>query len=350
MIGYSFRHRRFLDLRHFWLVIVCVLVCAVVQLSAPSRSLARTGVAIRVNPIWSLRVDYVEDLAFSWDGKYFVATSTAKDTEVWRVLDRKRVFVCPAGRSVAFSPDGRWLAVGQTDDSIRIYRTKTWAYNTSIHLELGVPTKLIFTADGRWLIGIADNGRGIHSWRTKTWQEEWHETSPRTMPSFVISSNSGRIWTACGSALRCYDLLTGALLANVELSIQKATAIELLNGSVLVGGNRGELLSVNTVSGNTVSRRSEPYGSINAIAGCEKRSVVCIASFDSMQTPSDKSITAHSVKGHGMLHFWDTSDWSPILSIATDSEGDRCLALTRDGKLLAVGSGSGAIRIWRIRS
>jgi serine/threonine protein kinase/WD40 repeat protein/Tfp pilus assembly protein PilF len=72
-------------------------------------------------------------------------------------------------RSVAVSPDGRWLATGSHGAS---WVVKVWEVATGEHvkdLPNGGGGKVAFSPDGKWL--AAGGGDGIQVWATGSWQE-----------------------------------------------------------------------------------------------------------------------------------------------------------------------------------
>jgi WD40 repeat protein len=67
----------------------------------------------------------VRSLAFSPDGKYLVSGSTDKTVKLWRVESQKEVTTLQGHSksvvSIAFSPDGKYLASGSVDNTIKLW-------------------------------------------------------------------------------------------------------------------------------------------------------------------------------------------------------------------------------------
>jgi WD40 repeat protein len=126
--------------------------------------------------------------AFSADGKLLAATAYGvPELRLWEVSSGKelwraqfpRVHTYGAGmRPLAFSPDGKWIAMGCADTSIRLWDT---ASGRATHrLECGKPmVDLAFSPDGKVLaargpaggIGLWDpaGGRSLGTWGKSVW-------------------------------------------------------------------------------------------------------------------------------------------------------------------------------------
>jgi eukaryotic-like serine/threonine-protein kinase len=144
------------------------------------------------NPIWSL--------AFSPDGKYLVAAEgglealgveTGHLLTVWDVSSRQllKTLVGHSSdvRAIAFSPDGKLLASGSFDDTIKLWDVTTWTEVASLrtHKVQGIA----FSPDGKRL---ASGGRDktIKIWDVATRQELCSLTTPVEVNAVAFSPDN----------------------------------------------------------------------------------------------------------------------------------------------------------------
>jgi WD40 repeat protein len=69
--------------------------------------------------------DYINSVAFSPDGKYLASGSKDKTIKLWNVQSQKQVITLQDDSlcvySVAFSPDGKYLASGSLDKTVKLW-------------------------------------------------------------------------------------------------------------------------------------------------------------------------------------------------------------------------------------
>ena len=271
-------------------------------------------------------------MSFAGNGEYLVSIGT-RGVHVWRVEDSKLLATMKAEHvlCVDFSADGKWIAAGTFWGDVIVWDAKiykeiftTWNIGNAIR---GVD----FSPDSSRLVALCDDTVAVWSVATRE-----RVVGPLRHENYVLaakySPKGDRIATATQKYVRIYDSNDGRLLKDIPVQVTARYNTGLLwsNNDLFVISDI-KIKQIDASTGSTIWELPIPNASGNSS---------CIA------IPRHGKFIAYSANNRTVT-FWDTSTHKQC-GLVRDPQDIYSIALSPDGRFLAIGGGHEKITIKRL--
>jgi WD40 repeat protein len=294
----------------------------------------------------------VNDVTFSPNGETFALGRTIRAMELRDIgtLDLNEAFQGESrdhtGMSLAFSPDGSILAVGEGSGDVRLWDTGSGVQTGLIEGGENTMFDVTFTPDGAML--AAADGAYVWIWDAATGENLAVLGGAEDFVSGVAISPDGRsiAATSWDGVVRVWNFESAASIAERYRldhgENQGAYGIAFSpDGSLLASGGDGKIYLWDAASGTeratfTLDLRSDGYPA-----------VVWDLDFN-----LDGSLVAAAVDENGpsSVLLWDIEAGREMVKLAGHQDAVTSVEFNADGTLLASAGADGTARLWGIRS
>jgi WD40 repeat protein len=257
-------------------------------------------------------------VAFSPDGKLLAIVEANNEIRVWRVADSQPLLICKGHTnwvwSVAWSPDGTLLASGSGDGTVRLWEIRTGQLLKTLQEHMSQVRSVAWSPDGTLLASGGDDCT-IRLWDV-----------PKGQPLKILPGHTSQVrlvaWSPDGTLLasgsgdgtvRLWDV--GKIHAELEFEL----GFTVNHGSESISG---QLL-------RTLQGHSKEIWSV-------------------AWNPSGSFLASSS--GDCTIKLWNVRTGQVLRTLQGHTDWVRSVAWNPDSTLLASGSGDCTVRLWDVRT
>lgn len=271
----------------------------------------------------------VNSLAFSPDGKILAAGTGDSTIKLWDAATGRLLSTLEGHtqsvESIAFSPDGRLLASGSYDKTVKLWDVATRRPVATLNKQTGAILSIAFSPDGRYLAsGSEDHTAVLFEVRTGgvALVVDRHQDA---VTSVAFSPDSRTLATGSrDKTVRIWDVPYGAKLGYVVFASHEDTVDTIAfspDGKTLATGSRDQTIKLWRLPDGKLLRMLSGHASaINLIAFSPDGRLLASGSYD--QT----------------VKFWDLATGAELKTLTGYGQQVTAIAFSPDGKTLASGS------------
>ncbi|MEG4944401.1 WD40 domain-containing protein [Microcoleus sp. F4-D5] len=277
-------------------------------------------------------------VAFSPDGKLLAMSDTNSEVHLWQMPEVRRL---RTGKeygsivlSVAFSPDGKTFATGGSNGTINCWDVSSWSIRQILQGNHSRVLGIAVSPDGKMLAsGIGDGTVRFWDWS--------HGRCLLTLPAHksqawsIAFSPQGKILASGGDdgILKLWDVATGQCLKMFESDCCQIRSVAFsLDGKTVACGGHDALIRIWDISTGKVLR----------ICSGHSRIVVSVA------FSPDGQILA-SCSEDSTVRLWEVASGECLKTLQAHTSRVSSVAFRPDGKILASTGEDCTVRLWDVR-
>lgn len=287
----------------------------------------------------------ITSFAFSPDGKILASGSLDETVKLWNIIDGYKIATLKGHRevivTVAFSSDGKTLATGDGENTIKLWDVSSKRERATLSGHSNGIITLMFSPDGNTLASGSQDGT-IRLWNPKTAKEIgiFATGHVESVNSIAFNKNGSSLAsTAFDGTVDIWSIKTARELNTITDYQSNSMSLSAFShdGSLLASygriykdGSPGRIRLWRVGSGDELLG---PWNKIN------------ISVDELLFTHDNKFLYANTSKG---IRCWDILIGEEFFPFGAEPARGRRLTITPDGKHIALETFHGLLRVWDI--